>query len=514
MSLLMMVVSLMLAAVVVVAIGNKVGLPWPVLLTVLAAGAIFLPDLPSIHIPAELILPIFLPPLLWAMARRTSWGVIKTQWFSIVMLSVLLVLVSTAIGAATAMWLMPGMTLAGAVVLSSALAPTDAVAVEAVAEPAGIPRRLSNTLQNEGLFNDAASIVCFSIALGAVESGGTIDLREGVLDFLYNASVAIIMGLVMGFVAAKIFDWIDSPVARNAFSWVLPFAVYLVTDEVGASGVIAVIIAGVEMHSRVKVGAEDRLTGHAFWEPIEMLFTAAAFGLVGLSVRDAVKSVGATIWHGVWVGFLLSLVLVVVRFIWLMIMYRLYSRKKKKNVAPLRLQEVLLLTWSGMRGLVTLALVLAIPAGGYIPWQHELSVIAITVMAFTMVFPGLTLPWLVRQLSLDRGPDAQGDIARERLFRRARDAANVVIQANMDALPHSSISALQNWIMEETNMDEEELKAKAKDVRHKAAEVRFEALAAAQRELLSARREPGVDPAIVDEVLTEIDRMIVAARRN
>ncbi|MDO4911034.1 MAG: sodium:proton antiporter [Corynebacterium sp.] len=514
MSLLMMVVSLMLAAVIVVAIGNKVGLPWPVLLTVLAAGAIFLPALPTIHLPVDLILPIFLPPLLWAMARRTSWGVIKTQWFSILMLSVVLVLISTAIGAATAMWLMPGMTLAGAVVLASALSPTDAVAVEAVAEPAGIPRRLSNTLQNEGLFNDAASIVCFSIALSAVESGGELSLSEGVADFLYNASVALVIGLLLGFIAAKIFDWIDSPVARNAFSWVLPFAVYLAADSLGASGVIAVIIAGVEMHSRVKVGAEDRLTGHAFWEPIEMLFTAAAFGLVGLSVRDAVATVGASIWHGVWVGFILSLVLVAVRFLWLIFMYRLYVRQGKKTAAPLRLQEVLLLTWAGMRGLVTLALVLAIPQGGYIPWQHELSVIAITVMAFTMVFPGLTLPWLVRRLSLDRGPDAQGDIARERLFRRARDAANVVIQSHVDELPQSAVSSIQHWIMEETNMDEDELKAKAKEVRSKAAEVRFEALAAAQRELLSARREPGVDPAIVDEVLTEIDRMIIAARRS
>lgn len=510
----MMVVGLLLATVIVVGIGDRVGLPWPVLLTLLAAAAILIPDLPAVHIPPDLILPIFLPPLLWAMARRTSWGVIRVQWFSIFMLSVALVLVSTAAGAATAMWLMPGIGLAGAIVLAAALSPTDAVAVEAVAEPAGVPRRLSNTLQNEGLFNDAASIVCFTIALAAVENGGDLDFKEAGIDFLYNVAVAILIGLVLGFTSAKVMDRMNSVVARNAFTWVLPFVVYLIADTCEASGVIAVIIAGVEMHSRMKVGAEDRLTGHAFWEPVEMLFTGAAFGLVGLSVRDAVQEVGATLWHAVIVGIVLAAVLVIVRFIWLMGMYKWYVHKGLRSVAPTRLQEVLLLTWSGMRGLVTLALVLAIPTGGYIAWRHELSVIAITVMTCTMVIPGLTLPWLMRRLSLDRGPDAQGDIARERLFRRAKDAASVVVHSKGEELPPHIVAGIQNWLLEETNVDEDSDAAKVRDIRKKASEIRFEALAAAQREMISARREPGVDPAIVDEVLKEIDRMIIAARRS
>lgn len=521
MEFLLITIGLLTATVIVVAIGDRIGLPWPVLLTLLAAGTIFIPGIPALEVPADLILPLFLPPLLWAMARRTSWAIIKEQRFVIVMLSVLLVFVSVAAGAATALWLMPGLSIAGAVVLASALAPPDPVAVDAVAEPAGVPRRLIATLQTEGLFNDASSIVCFHVALTALVMKEDLVFGELVLTFVYSSVVAVIVGLMMGWGAAKLTDWMELTVARNAFSWVMPFAVYVVAEELHASGVIAIVIAAVEMHSRAKVEAADRLTGHAFWETIEMLFTGLAFGLIGLNVRTAVEEAEYVLWHGVWVGVVLSVVLIVVRFAWMMILYKHNLKKGKKTASPLRLQEVLLLTWGGMRGMVTLALVLSIPYG-YVPFQQELTVIALVVLLCTMVIPGLTLPWLMTKLSLDQGPDAQGDVARERIIRRAREAANGVLHAHAEDLPVNAVAGIQHWIAEETGTEDLDVlegkdaaaRQKLAEVRERLGQLRVEALAAAQDEVLAARREPGVDPTIVDEVLHDLDRMMVAARRK
>ncbi|MDN6237031.1 MAG: cation:proton antiporter, partial [Corynebacterium flavescens] len=167
MEVLLVLIGLMLLTVVVVAVGDKIGLPWPALLTILTAVAVFTPALPSLNVPAELILPIFLPPLLWALARRTSWGVIREQWVTILSLSVLLVVATTFAVGLTAFAFLPGLGFAGAILIGAAIAPPDPVAVEAVAEPAGIPRRIISALQTEGLFNDAASIVAFHLALMA-----------------------------------------------------------------------------------------------------------------------------------------------------------------------------------------------------------------------------------------------------------------------------------------------------------------------------------------------------------
>ena len=154
---LLVVMGVLLATMIVVAIGDRIGLPWPVLLTLVAAATMVLPGIPELKIPPELILPIFIPPLLWALARRTSWGQIKEQRATLLSLSVLLVFATTGAVAGVSMWLLPSLGLAGAIILGAALAPPDPVAVDAVAEPAGVPRRLTSTLQSEGLFNDAAS---------------------------------------------------------------------------------------------------------------------------------------------------------------------------------------------------------------------------------------------------------------------------------------------------------------------------------------------------------------------
>lgn len=576
MEILIGIVALIFVSIVMVAIGERLGLPWPTLLTVVIAGAIFVPGLPSLDVPSDMILPIFLPPLLWALARRTSWAVIRSQLSTVISLSVLLVVATIAAVTGTLMLMYPTLGVAAAVVIGAALAPPDPVAVDAVAETTVVPRRLTSALQMEGLFNDAASIVAFHVALVALLAGGDLSIAQGVWDFVVSVAVAVLIGVLGGLGAAKMSNMMDSTTARTAFSWIVPFAVYIVAEELYASGVIAIVIAAVEMNSRLNIGAEDRLSGQAFWETVEMVFTGLAFGLIGLTVRDAIHEVGTDLWHAVYVGLIVSLVLIAVRFCWMFGFYKVNKHKTRRDIAPLRMKEVVVLTWGGMRGLVSLALILSIP-GGALTNAHEVSVIALMVLLCTMVIPGMTLPWLLNKLDLTQGPDALDDQAREALIARGHRAALKALYQQADGLPQQLVSAVEQWLTEEVEarvetssaldayrrakakkalvaegkitLDEDgqpvgevgermvderadsmaasnsadgdvdvqvselisERMAYASHMRAKANRVRMIALEAAQSTVLAARREPGQDPAIVDQVLRDIDRMLIAA---
>ncbi|WP_425321392.1 cation:proton antiporter [Corynebacterium zhongnanshanii] len=560
-----------------VAFGERLGLPWPTLLTVVIAGAIFLPGLPSMTIPPDLMLPIFLPPLLWALARKTSWAVIKTQLTTVISLSVLLVIATIAAVTGTVLLMYPTLGVAAAVVIGAALAPPDPVAVDAVAETTAVPRRLTSTLQMEGLFNDAASIVSFHVALAALLAGEDLHVAEGVRDFVLSVVLAVVIGLIAGWGAAKLSNWMESTTARTAFTWIVPFAVYIAAEEAHASGVIAIVIAAVQMNSKLDIGAQDRLSGSAFWETVEMVFTGLAFGLIGLSVRDAIDQVGTDLIHAALVGLVISVVLFAVRFVWMFGFYWLNRNRSRRDIAPLRLQEVLMLTWAGMRGLVSLALVLSIPYAA-LPNAHELSMIALVVLLCTMVIPGMTLPWLLSKLDLASGPDAAGDEAREALILRGHRAALRELYRHTDDLPPQLLANVENWLTESTDarvdaptaieaykrarakkaliaegkivVDSDgvpvdarsqqmvadkagtddvsveehvevpvadliaERMAYASQMREQANAVRVKALRAAQQTLWEARQEPGNDPAIVDEVLRDVDRMLLAAKRG
>lgn len=286
------------------------------------------------------------------------------------------------------------------------------------------------------------------------------------------------------------------------------------------------VIAAVELNSRADIEAEDRLSGQSFWETIELLFTGVAFGLIGLTVNTAIGEVGSDLWHSVVVGVILSLVAFVVRLVWMYIYYRINVSRGRPRVAPLRLQEVLLMTWSGMRGLVTLALVLSIPAGVF-SFHHELAVIALTVLLVTMVVPGLLLPWLMERLDLTEASQIASDKMRAAVVGRAR-------AASIEALSHfrpdghiapdaekvdPEISAnviqwFEDRLGDGEDVSDDSRKQRAWQARHVALEARRTALTAAQEELLRMRGYRAYNPAIVDEVLEEIDRMVLGTKRH
>ena len=202
------------------------------------------------------------------------------------MLAVALVVVSTAVVAGAAWLMIPSIGIPAAIALGAMVAPPDPVAVESVAGRVHMPRRLTTVLQSEGLFNDAAAIVDLP---GRRRGRGRRhrDRPDVVLQFVLGAALAVAVGILMGWLTRLITRWSRSMVARSAVTLVVPFAAYILAEEVHASGVIAVVVTALEIkrHSRPQDAAE-RVTRTAFWDVVELLVTGLAFGLVGLEIRQ------------------------------------------------------------------------------------------------------------------------------------------------------------------------------------------------------------------------------------
>lgn len=506
---LVVIVALLLLTVIVVGVGDRLGLPWPALLTIIAAVAVFVPYVPEFELNDELILPLFLPPLLWALARRTSWVMFKERLRTIIGFSVLLTVVTVAAVAWSSWLLIPGIGLAAAIAIGAAVAPPDPVAVDAVAEHASIPRRLTSLLHTEGLFNDAVALVAFQLALGITLQGETLEPLAVLQTFSWTVVAALCLGLAAGWAAARLIRWLTSPVARSALTLVVPFAVYMLAEEVHGSGVIAVVVAAVYLSGRNdEVEAQDRLTSTAFWHVLELLVTGVAFGLIGLEFRHVVEEAGSGLGVMVLHGLVVSLVAIAVRATW--VFGGQWIIGKKNGEAPRTWQESLLISWCGMRGLVTLALVLALPAAEF-PVRSEALVIAVVVLVVTMVIPGLLLPWLARRLF---GEGSTDEDAQERaLIARAQRAAfGVARKAIADGAPPEVLDSLAQRFGQVLAEDDAIVHERAETMRERLRQyshLRDEALAAATAEVLRARNEPGIDPHAVDTVLQELDRMAV-----
>lgn len=508
---LIILVVILLSTALMVGVGDRFNLPWPVLLTLLTMLSIVVPGLPSPEIEPEILLPIFLPPLLWAIGQRTSWGSLRREWRSILVYSVALTAVSALVVAGFAWALIPGMGFAVALALGAAVAPPDPVAVEAVAEPVGIPRRIVSKLQTEGIFNDAVSLVLFQAAILAIT--GERDLGPGtvLISFAFSAVVAVGLGLGVGWLGSKVRRMMRDTVARSTISLVIPFAVYILAEQLHASGVIAVVIAAIQVGSSVgDLTAEDRLTDNAFWRVLELMVTGLAFGLIGLQAGEIVYHTEINLWTTIGTGVMISAAAILTRFAWMTLIWlRGYLRKDNLST-PRTFAEVLVMTWAGMRGLVTLVLALTLPLSlGQL--RAEAIIMVVTVLFFTMVFPGLTLPSLVKMLDVGvQGNDAEAqekellDIAQKASLMALQETANVCSPTEFERVQQvlEKISTRYKSIQE---ADTQTLEVRNKEL-ETINRVRHHALLAAQSAVIDQRNFYEYET--VHKVLHQLDMMI------
>jgi CPA1 family monovalent cation:H+ antiporter len=513
---------LLLGAVVSVPAGDRLRLPAPVLMTLLGIVLALLDFVPNVDIPPELILPLLLPPLLYAAVRRTSWRQFAANKRPIFLLAVALVFVTMLCVGAVAHAIVPGLPIAAALALGALVAPPDPVAATAVAGQLGLPRRLVSILEGEGLFNDVTAIVLYHVAIAAVVSG-TFSPWEAGLDLVLSAVVAVAAGLVLGWGANRLMDLLGDPTLQIGLTLLVPYAAYVLAEELHGSGVLAVLTAALFL-AEYATDADDvmtRLAGHTFWDVVDTLVTGVAFGLIGLELHNAIRTASGR-W-GEMLGWAAAIagVVILVRLLWLLpatwLTKRLHARRDYEDI-PMSWRETVVMWWSGMRGVASVALALAIPLktddGSPFPDRDEIVFIAFGVIMATLVLQGLTLPWLVRRLGVQADTGREKELEKALAVRAAKAAKRRLREIEqVEELPEELSERMLRRAFEigvriSPDLGEEErMEAHAQRAQRmrRVRRIEGEMLSAARHEVLAARSEPGSDPEVVDRVLRQLD---------
>ncbi|WP_306321265.1 MULTISPECIES: Na+/H+ antiporter [unclassified Streptomyces] len=514
---------LLLGAVLTVPLGDRLGLPSPVLMTLLGIALALIQAVPNVDINPDLILPLVLPPLLYAAVHRTSWRQFAANKRPIFLLAVALVFVTTAAVAFVADAIVPGLPVAAAVALGALVAPPDPVAATAVAGQLGLPRRMVSILEGEGLFNDVTAIVLYHVAIAAAVSG-TFSLPRAALDLVLSAVVAILVGWALGWIANKLIGYLGDATLQIGLTLLIPYASYVLAEELKGSGVLAVLTTAMFLAEHA-FDADDvmtRLTGSAFWDVVDTLVTGVAFGLIGLEVHNVVRTAQGR-WGEMlgWAGAVVAVV-ILVRLLWLLPMTwvtrRMHLRRDVDEDIPVSWRETVVMWWAGMRGVASVALALAIPLtmddGSPFPDRDEIVFLAFGVIMATLVLQGLSLPWLVKKLGVRSDNSLEREYEKQLALRAAKAAKRRLKEIEeVEELPEEVQEQMLRRaydiglrINPEMGADERREKqakrvARIKRIRR----IQSEMMSAARHEVLAARSEPGSDPEVVDKVLRKLD---------
>lgn len=423
------IAALLVSVALLNAIANWLKVPYPIVLVIggLALGAV--PGIPEIELNPDLVLLLFLPPLLYSNAFFADLTALRSDLRVISLMSIGLVLATTAVVG----WLghaVFGLPVAAAFALGAIVAPTDPVAASAILRRLGVPRRSVNVLEGESLVNDATALVAYKVAVAAAV-GGTFSLAEASLRFVGVAAGGIAIGLVVGYLITQIRRRVDDPATEVTISLFTGYAAFLPADQLGVSGVLATVAAGIYIGWQAPqlLSPETRLRSYAVWEILVFLLNATLFILIGLQlpvIVDGVRESGLSLGTAIGYGLIASLAVIAVRFAWIFgttylirALDRRPSQRERRGSFAIRIIG----SWSGMRGAVSLAAALALPlqtdAGAAFPGRDLILFVAFIVILVTLVGQGLTLPALIRSLRVD---EEEGVEEREELLARLRAA--------------------------------------------------------------------------------------------
>lgn len=396
---------------------ERVKIPQPILLV--AAGLLigFIPSLPDLALDPEIIFLIFLPPLLYDAASQTSWHNFKADIRPISALAISLVFFTTIAVAATAHYLIPQFGWPLAFLLGAIISPTDAVAASGIIKGLNLNRRIMTILEGESLVNDASALIAYRQALAAVLTGSFVFYDAGI-KFLIVAGGGIVVGIVVGYLLVFVHSKINNnALVETGMSLLTPYIAYLTAERLHVSGILSVVIAGLVISWR---GPEiftyqTRMRTRVIWDTIVFMLNGFVFILIGLQLPGILKQVEHfSTWQLIGYGVVISFVTILVRILWVFggaYATRMFHAKKTeengaKDAEDFPWKNVLIIAWTGTRGVLSLATALALPltlyAGKIFPQRHMILFLAFVVIFVTLVVQGLTLPLLIRVLNIKR----------------------------------------------------------------------------------------------------------------
>ncbi len=443
----LLIVGLLVAVAALSALARRLSVPYPIVLVIGGALFGFVPGLPEVKLDPDVVLVVFLPPLLYSTAFFTNFGDLRRDLRSISFTSIGLVLATMCAVALAAHELIPGLPWEAAFVLGAIVSPTDPLAGAMIMRRLGLPRRQVSIVEGEGLFNDATALVAFRVAVAAVV-GGSFSLAEAGMDFVFAAAGGVAIGLVTGWIVAEIRKRTEDPQVSITISLLTGYAAFIPANAIGASGVLAAVTAGIYMGIRGPsiIAPRTRLQGIFVWEILDFLINAVLFVLVGLQLRAVVDSLsGYSV--GSLAGYALAISAVVVgtRLAWAFTMpylIRALDRRPSQRARRVGAGPRLVVAWSGMRGAVSLAAALAIPlttdAGAPFPYRDLIIFLTFAVIFFTLVAQGLSLPALIQAVGVTRDGSEESEELRARL---------VATKAALDQLDEL---AKEDWTRDDT----------------------------------------------------------------
>jgi CPA1 family monovalent cation:H+ antiporter len=382
---------------------------WPPSIALLVGGGAlaFVPGAPAFHLDPDLVLVLFLPPLLMDGAWVTDIARFRRHLVGILSLAVGAVIFTTVVVAAVTHWLMPSLPWAACAALGAIVSPPDAVSAHAVLQRIRLPRRLSTLLEGESLLNDAAGLVLFRFAVAAA-MGGAFDPAVALAQFAWLAVGGVVVGLIVGrlwvVISHRLHDELTLILSLTLVCWLT----YLAAEAIHVSGVIATVTVGLVLgwHQHVVLSAAARLRGSSFWSLLVFVLEALVFMLIGLSLREIIEHAGGfgTVFRQLaWPLLAIVLSLTAARFAWVFgsnVLIAIASRAKLTRQRPLTRGGAIVMSWAGMRGVVTLAVALSLPE--QMPSRDFMLLAAFGVIFVTVVIQGWTLGLVIRASGVRR----------------------------------------------------------------------------------------------------------------
>jgi CPA1 family monovalent cation:H+ antiporter len=504
---------ILLGVVVLTPVADRVGVPQPILLVLYGLVLGVLPGVEVPETPPHLILPIVLPPLLFAATQSISGRELRQAVRPILGLAVGLTVLTIAAVAVLTHAL--GLPWGVAVALGAIVAPPDPVAASAVASRLRLPQRLVTILEGEGQFNDATALVTYQLALAAVVAG-SITVGQVGLALVVAVAGGTAIGAAGGLAARYALRHLHEPAAETTVTVATPFALYLAADRIGASGVLAVLVAGLMLRSTSsrEMSSAGWLLGRSVWQYVEFAVSGVVFASLGLELvavlghARVLHDTGTLLIAGVVIA-----ALVAVRAACMALSTALAGRRARRtgSATPYGWRESVVASWSGMRGVVTVATALALPVtvrgGAGFPDRQRVVLVSLLVVLATLVVQGLTLAPLIRVLGVATAVDMRADVRRlhrvaaEAALERIRDADGVSDEVRKAVLrQYESRLGYRQDVLDLVDGDTGGMRA-AKDLRRLLAR----ATEAERDAVLQARRRGEVSSAAADDVLFDVE---------
>ena len=438
--------TILLAVALLLIAAQFTRVPYPILLVVGGLGLGFVPGLPSIELPPDVVLVALLPPLLYSAAYFTPLRELRRNVKAIATLAIGLVL-ATMIGVAAVAHQVLGFGWAEAFALGAIVSPTDPVAATAIARRLNVPSRIIAIVEGESLINDGTGLVAYKFAVAAVVAG-TFSLAEASGEFVLTVLGGIAVGIAVGAVIAFVRRRINEPAVEVTIALFSGFFGYLPAEALGVSGVLAAVTVGIYMGrlTSVLTTPTTRIQGNAVWEIVQFLLNSALFILIGLQLPSAIDGLdGISTAELLRNGALIAATVIVVRLLWVFpftYLPRVLTPRLRRGSAP-PWRGTVIVAWTGMRGAVSMAAALALPlitdTGDPLPHREEIIFLTFSVILVTLLLQGLSLPYLIERLGFEGGDET---LVREENVARKRAA--------IAALDRLEVLAGEEWVAAET----------------------------------------------------------------